>query len=582
MDNYPKVSLEGRNVPSVASPSAAGSKEEKKMLEVKKETSLSKSMAAGVQSTPPAGRQRRTSLEKQTMQENLQQSVLMRSDRTRYGGGNRAKVANTTDETRGSTAGRLHGATSAVTGKNQGPSHQSGDSDLAAVTTAAPSPVQGPSRGTPVRSHSVSTLPTQPPNTQRAPELSLAERIPALVKRLETLKKTKLQLQKQIDCVYKLKAANPNNQAVHDKKLSSLAVQLADTVQDMEAVLEQMGPVAESFRNQQRHEERPAPEPSPSKPRSLTCPDDTQQACARPVLRPASFPFEKGNLYREVEESVQHQQRPAETPQKVPQVPAVCTVKQDYGLQPEGNSAVAVQSPQALGGSRERQDCGLSPEGNSAVAVQSPQVLGGSREQQDCGLSPEGSSAAESSQVMAQQDCRGSVQQDHTASDCIDMTACDVTDDVSAEGSASQSVWDLGSSLDSGPPLGQPSEACDPQSIKDDGGEGAVQSDAQHFPPLVTPEVSDPHSAGGQQPPQRPQVQQEGGTGGVSSGNAWSRGSPSFTSNVNYTGQAFKRRNVVRFRHRGAKEELPDRRFVVRELLCHQMGFLPSNILTDR
>ncbi|CAJ0931722.1 unnamed protein product [Ranitomeya imitator] len=61
--------------------------------------------------------------------------------------------------------------------------------------------------------------------------------------------------------------------------------------------------------------------------------------------------------------------------------------------------------------------------------------------------------------------------------------------------------------------------------------------------------------------------------------NAWSRGAPSFTSDANYTGQAFKRRNVVRFRHRGAKEDLPDRRFVVRELLCHQMGFAPVSIL---
>ncbi|KAM3934804.1 uncharacterized protein RB166_002178 [Leptodactylus fuscus] len=59
----------------------------------------------------------------------------------------------------------------------------------------------------------------------------------------------------------------------------------------------------------------------------------------------------------------------------------------------------------------------------------------------------------------------------------------------------------------------------------------------------------------------------------------WSRGAPSFASNSNYTGQAFRRRNVVRFRHGGAKEDLPDRRFVVRELLCTQMGFVPTDIL---
>ncbi|KAM3920508.1 uncharacterized protein RB166_014946 [Leptodactylus fuscus] len=62
-------------------------------------------------------------------------------------------------------------------------------------------------------------------------------------------------------------------------------------------------------------------------------------------------------------------------------------------------------------------------------------------------------------------------------------------------------------------------------------------------------------------------------------GNAWSRGAPSFASNSSYTGQAFRRRNVVRFRHGGAKEDLPDRRFVVRELLCTQMGFVPTDIL---
>ncbi|XP_056390083.1 uncharacterized protein LOC130284101 [Hyla sarda] len=248
------------------------------------------------------------------MQENLQQPVLIRSDRTRYGSESSAKVTSTPEGTRGSTPGRLQGATSAVTGKNQGPSPQSGDCDPAAVTTAAPRQIP------PQKQSPVSTPPARPPNTQRAPELCLAEQIPALVKRLETLKKTKLQLQKQIECIYKLKAANPNNQAVHDKKLSSLAVQLADTVQDMEDVLDQMGPVAETFRNQQRFEgykERPATKSSPSTaaPKSSASPGDTQQSCtrqediqqscARPLLRPASFPFEKGDLYRQAEASVQ-------------------------------------------------------------------------------------------------------------------------------------------------------------------------------------------------------------------------------------------------------------------------------------
>ncbi|KAM3928130.1 uncharacterized protein RB166_006272 [Leptodactylus fuscus] len=91
--------------------------------------------------------------------------------------------------------------------------------------------------------------------------------------------------------------------------------------------------------------------------------------------------------------------------------------------------------------------------------------------------------------------------------------------------------------------------------------------------------VAEPHGTGAQQPTQRPQTRQDGGSGRTSSGNAWSRGAPSFASNSNYTGQAFRRRNVVRFRHGGAKEDLPDRRFVVRELLCTQMGFVPTDIL---
>ncbi|KAM9299265.1 uncharacterized protein PAF06_016311 [Gastrophryne carolinensis] len=61
--------------------------------------------------------------------------------------------------------------------------------------------------------------------------------------------------------------------------------------------------------------------------------------------------------------------------------------------------------------------------------------------------------------------------------------------------------------------------------------------------------------------------------------NAWSRGAPSFSPGLHYTGQAFKRRNVVRFKNKGAKEDLPDRRHVIRELLCHQMGFTPADIL---
>ncbi|KAM9294294.1 zinc finger CCHC domain-containing protein 3-like [Gastrophryne carolinensis] len=69
------------------------------------------------------------------------------------------------------------------------------------------------------------------------------------------------------------------------------------------------------------------------------------------------------------------------------------------------------------------------------------------------------------------------------------------------------------------------------------------------------------------------------GEGYSASQNAWSRGAPFFSPGLHYTGQAFKRRNVVRFKNKGAKEDLSDRRHVIRELLCNQMVFTPADIL---
>ncbi|KAM4012532.1 uncharacterized protein ACNLHF_004789 [Anomaloglossus baeobatrachus] len=95
------------------------------------------------------------------------------------------------------------------------------------------------------------------------------------------------------------------------------------------------------------------------------------------------------------------------------------------------------------------------------------------------------------------------------------------------------------------------------------------------FPPLLSnpqgvpaPPATDPR------PVRQPRVSRQ-----VPPRNAWSRGAPSFTSGAQYTGQTFKRINVVRFKYIGPKEVLPQRRFVVRELLCRQMGFVPREIL---
>ncbi|KAM4034319.1 uncharacterized protein ACNLHF_020922 [Anomaloglossus baeobatrachus] len=95
------------------------------------------------------------------------------------------------------------------------------------------------------------------------------------------------------------------------------------------------------------------------------------------------------------------------------------------------------------------------------------------------------------------------------------------------------------------------------------------------YPPLpsspqgvTAPPTSDPL------PVSQPSVTQR-----VPPRNAWSRGAPSFTSSARYTGQTFKRINVVRFKYIGPKEDLPQRRYVVRELLCRQMGFVVHEIL---
>ncbi|XP_073446444.1 uncharacterized protein [Dendrobates tinctorius] len=95
------------------------------------------------------------------------------------------------------------------------------------------------------------------------------------------------------------------------------------------------------------------------------------------------------------------------------------------------------------------------------------------------------------------------------------------------------------------------------------------------YPPLPSsPQgVTDPPAAG-PLPVSQPSVTRQ-----VPPRNAWSRGAPSFTSSARYTGQTFKRINVVRFKYIGAKEDLPQRRYVVRERLCGQMGFVANEIL---
>ncbi|XP_075198349.1 uncharacterized protein LOC142301207 [Anomaloglossus baeobatrachus] len=101
-----------------------------------------------------------------------------------------------------------------------------------------------------------------------------------------------------------------------------------------------------------------------------------------------------------------------------------------------------------------------------------------------------------------------------------------------------------------------PTNDCTDISIEVDVEQGPVPSNMQDFSPLVTEEVVDPHSASGQQP------QQESGDCGST-----------FTSDTSYVHQEFKKTDTVLFQHQGAKEELPSRKFLIKELLCKQMGF---------
>ncbi|XP_071975766.1 uncharacterized protein [Engystomops pustulosus] len=159
---------------------------------------------------------------------------------------------------------------------------------------------------------------------------------------MEELKKQKLYLQKQIDCMYMLKAANPGKQALLNNKLDSLAKQLSDVVREMEATIEQMGPVGETFRNQQRFEGDQA----------STSRSETPQPHVRPILQPATLPFEEGEVYKK-----RQQPSTAAATRKVLQVPAVPNeVLQVPAVRPDISSEV--EEPQVPGGSALQEDSG--------------------------------------------------------------------------------------------------------------------------------------------------------------------------------------------------------------------------------
>ncbi|XP_073523137.1 uncharacterized protein [Phyllobates terribilis] len=368
-----------------------------------KESSVSKQRQPGAE-------KRRTSLERQTLQENLQQqdtvTGMARSGRTRAQASGSSKSAVEPGASSGTIKSSVVKPKETSVFKN-------------------PEPLSKPQK-----------------ETARAPELQLAEEIPGLVKKMGELQQQRQMLQMEIDVIYKLKAANPDSNAMCDQRLYSLGVELANVVRDIDCILERMGPLAETYRNRERFTSHKLDFVVESRTSdaglgSETVQDEPLKQQTRPVLQAARFCFQEGQI-------LQQQQTVAEPEQQhVPQNP-----------------------------------------------VEAPQVPECSTQEQDI------------------------------AYIVVDNNVCDFPPLIPN----AQEV--------TGPP------AADPPPVSQ---------------PSVTPQV--PHS------------------------NAWSRGAPSFTSGTNYTGQAFKRRNVVRFKHRGLKEDLPDRRFVVRELLCRQMGFAPLNIL---
>ncbi|XP_073528944.1 uncharacterized protein [Phyllobates terribilis] len=323
--------------------------------------------------------------------------------------------------------------------------------------------------------------------TARAPELQLAEEIPGLVKKMGELQQQRQMLQMEIDVIYKLKAANPDSNAMCDQRLYSLGVELANVVRDIDCILERMGPLAETYRNREQftsHKQDFVVESRTSDAGlgSETVQDEPLKQQTRPVLQAARFCFQEGQILQQQQTVAEpEQQHVPQNPVEAPQVPECSTQEQDIACM-----IVCIDGAQH------------SPNAD-AQAGDDPTL-------------PRGSEAGGGSQSVVD------VTLPHKDI-VVDNNVCDFPPLIPN----AQEV--------TGPP------AADPPPVSQ---------------PSVTPQV--PHS------------------------NAWSRGAPSFTSGTNYTGQAFKRRNVVRFKHRGLKEDLPDRRFVVRELLCRQMGFAPLNI----
>ncbi|XP_056416942.1 uncharacterized protein LOC130358139 [Hyla sarda] len=296
------------------------------------ELGQSGSQAAGVQLHSPAQRQRRTSLERLTLQENLKQqevvSSMTRSGRTRSQAGGKS---HNTDKSMEVTPGKYVEKYESV--YKTVPAPDPNVCDRASGDTSS----QGSSVFT--QRERLSRPLQQDKETTRAPELQLAEEIPALVRRMEELKHLKHMLQMQIDCIYKLKTANPQYKSMHDDKLYALSTELATIVSEMDSILERMGPLAESYRNKERFSQYQLS--FGAEPRSDVAPvitPDEPQEVTRPLIKPPSFTFKDRHVHKPEE---QQPQRPADVlepathlPAEALQVPEVPVHQEDSGHLP--------------------------------------------------------------------------------------------------------------------------------------------------------------------------------------------------------------------------------------------------------
>ncbi|XP_072010698.1 uncharacterized protein [Engystomops pustulosus] len=163
-------------------------------------------------------------------------------------------------------------------------------------------------------------------------------------------------------------AANPERHELLDKKLTTLAKQLADNVAQTEAVLEQMGPLAETYRNQERFQAQ-RHHGGASNPATETK--------GKPILQPATFPYQQGDLYKK--DKAMKQQPPTA---EAPQVPAACNQQKDHSR--PSDVTRAEQTPHVPAFSVQR---GYLPDASSGE--QAPQVPVDGSLQQDCAPDPE-------------------------------------------------------------------------------------------------------------------------------------------------------------------------------------------------